>query len=304
MIDPILTVVICTYNRARFLPLGLDSWLQQDAEKARFEILVINNNSTDNTAFICGQYIMDHPHFPIRYFEESKQGLSFARNRGIEAAKGCYICFVDDDAMPEKNYLSSLISWLSHHPDVAGVGGQIFPFFIEGKPEWMTSFLEPLVSRFDEGEIVKELVGRRFPVGCNMTYRADYLRRAGGFNTMLGRIGTSGDAGEEKDIFLKIKQLGGRVFYLPGIGVRHIIEAERLSVSYISKLATGLGRSERIRTAKAGVWIYVIKYVELWLKWLAAILLAGYYYSKGEAVKGRALIKFRNDVFKGWHGST
>ena len=79
-----ISVVICTYNREKFIGKALECLSRQDLQKDKFEILIVDNRSTDRTAAICGKFIAAHPDLSVRYFFEDKKGLSFARNRGLQ----------------------------------------------------------------------------------------------------------------------------------------------------------------------------------------------------------------------------
>lgn len=298
--NKVISIIICTYNRARFLPLALADWYRQDAPKELYELIIINNNSPDTTESICLEFIHQHPDYPIKYFVETQQGLSYARNRGIQEASGLYCCFVDDDGLPATDYVTVLYNYIQLHPLIAGIGGRVDPYYIDGEPNWMSPFLEPLVAKFNAGDQVLILEKNIYPFGCNMCYKTELLRHIGGFDVALGRMGNSGDAGEEKDVFKKIRKQGGQVIYLPILIVKHIIEAQRLSPEYIHKLGIGLGKSEHTRLHKDGRMALYKKQLELLIKWIGAYVLACYYFIRQEPAKANMLILFRNAVNSGW----
>jgi GT2 family glycosyltransferase len=160
--------------------------------------------------------------------------------------------------------------------------------------------MEGLVSKVDYGDKIFRYNGKKFPIGCNMTYKKEALLEIGMFDTDLGRKGDSGDASEEKDVFLKLFAKGYSIFYLPEAVVEHVIENSRLEYSYIKKISSGIGRSERLRTAKKGTFELIKKFGELIFKFGAAIILATYHLLKLEPAKSKALIQFRINVFRGW----
>ena len=98
-----LSVVICTYNRGKYLPMVLDSLKIQQYPTDSFEIVLINNNSTDNTESITKTYQQENPQIPLHYIVEYNQGISHARNRGVTSSKGEIIVFIDDDETVEPN---------------------------------------------------------------------------------------------------------------------------------------------------------------------------------------------------------
>src|SRR5689334_11129979 len=128
--DPDISVVICSYNRADYIIGAVDSLFHQTLDRQRFEVLVVDNNSIDNTGELVQQYITDHPGFALKYLTESRQGASFARNTGAAFARSPLLCFMDDDAIAEKDYLERIIAFFSAHGDAAGLGGRIIPKYI------------------------------------------------------------------------------------------------------------------------------------------------------------------------------
>ena len=122
-----ISFIICTYNREKYIYECL-SKLAKNTEQKGCEIVLVNNNSTDNTAAECERFVKDYKPTNYRYVVETKQGLSFARNRGIAEAQGEWLVFLDDDAMVETDYITNLQKHLSEHPEAGAFGGQIEPF--------------------------------------------------------------------------------------------------------------------------------------------------------------------------------
>src|SRR5687768_13295937 len=98
-----ISVIICSYNREKYIRSALESMVAQEYPASDFEVLVVDNNSSDNTEAVCRSFIAEHPGHHLYYFLEKKQGASFARNTGAEIAKGELLCFMDDDAVAEKD---------------------------------------------------------------------------------------------------------------------------------------------------------------------------------------------------------
>src|SRR5206468_10523684 len=94
-----ISVVICSYNRADYIIGAIESLNQQTLEHARFEVLVVDNNSIDNTGELVLAYMISHPRLQLHYLTESRQGASFARNTGAGFARSQLLCFMDDDAI-------------------------------------------------------------------------------------------------------------------------------------------------------------------------------------------------------------
>ncbi len=297
----VISCVVCSYNRERYIADAIESLINQTLDKSLYEVIVVDNNSKDNTAAICKnlleKYAATHN---LKYVVETNQGLSHARNRGIAESSSELICYIDDDAVAKSGFLENIVGFFSQYPEAAGIGGKIIPKYVHGKPGWMSHYMEGLVSKVDNGDSIFPYNGKKFPIGCNMTYKKSLLIEIGMFDTDLGRKGDSGEASEEKDVFHKIFNKGHKVYYLPSAIVDHIIENNRLEYSYIKKISAGIGRSERLRIAKKGSLALYRKFLELIFKFGAAIALAVYHLIRLEPAKSKALIQFRINVFKGW----
>lgn len=136
-----ISVIIPTYNRAHLICDSLDSLCQQDLVAAEFEVLVVDNNSKDETKKVVEVYIANHQENNIRYIFESRQGDYFARNRGAEEAYGKYLVFTDDDAIFDSNYLSMILHLFEQYPDVGAIGTRIDIKWEKGKPaNWIKPY--------------------------------------------------------------------------------------------------------------------------------------------------------------------
>src|SRR5687768_7478899 len=118
--EPAISVVICTYNRDKFIGEALNCLAKQTLSVDAFEIIVVDNNSTDNTVQIAKNFIATHPELNARYVLEPNRGLSFARNRGIQEAKAPIITYIDDDAEAEPGFLQSIADFMHADKTIAG----------------------------------------------------------------------------------------------------------------------------------------------------------------------------------------
>lgn len=293
-----LSFIISTYNREKYIYECL-SRLAKNTEQAGWEIVLINNNSTDTTATECERFAKDFPMVPYRYFVETQQGLSFARNRGILESKGEWLVFLDDDAMVSENYIANLKMHLSKHSETAAFGGQIVPFFEDGEPDWYSKWTMGFVSAIDRGSKVHVFPDNKFPIGANMGIKREVLDKVGVFNTDLGRIGNNLLAGEEKDLFNRIRKAGGTILYFPNIGVRHCIPGRRTTKDFVTRLAYGIGVSERLRTHHLGTGSYYKRLFVECVKWAGTIGIWCIYTIQGHRPKGDILVLFRWNVTKG-----
>jgi len=298
-----ISIVICSYNRALYIVDAMDSLYHQTLNKAFYEVIVVNNNSTDNTAAVCESYISNHLDAHYIYCNESKQGASFARNTGAAIAKGELICFMDDDAIANKNYLENIIRFFETYTDAGGLGGKIIPKYIPAEPKWMSYYVSSMVGNFDYSTTVTEFSANKYPLESNMIVRHTDFNLVGGFNIDLpGVVGTVRIGGEGKDFFFKLKALGRKIYYDPAIEVQHVVETTKLTPQYLYRVASGMGRGEKVRTQKISQFAYLKKIIEYLLKLAAAIVLGIKYALQGNPSKTKPIIQFRIDTLKGLMG--
>lgn len=295
-----ISVVVCTYNREKYLYGALENIARNSLPKERYEVVLVDNNSTDGTAALCARFHEEWPEVDFRYFVETQQGLSHARNRGIAEARGEVLVFLDDDSFVEPDYLEQLSRQLEAHPDAMAFGGKITPLFEDGvEPAWLCRWTLSWVSAIDLGGEVRRFGKSQYPIGANMGFRKSCLDSVGGFNTLLGRSKKNMMGGEEKDIFGRVRDRGYAIYYFPDILVRHMIPRARTTREYIVRLAEGNGMSERLRCTELGgralAWR---KLVEL-EKWCGTLVLDAYYLLCGRPEVSRMITLFRWHVSRG-----
>lgn len=295
-----LSVIICTYNREKYIRPLLESLAANDLPKSEYEILLVDNNCTDNTRAVCGEFSKDHPGLTFRYMTEPEQGLSAARNKGIREAHGELLVYVDDDALVDPNYLSEYVSHFASHPETMAAGGPIIPLYETEEPKWMTPYTKALLTGWmDFGKHVRHYPKGRYPGGGNAAYRKEVFDKVGLFNTSLGRKGGSLMGSEEKDIFDKMHALGMEVMYLPGPVLHHIIPQTKLEEPYFRRLTLQIGMSERMRTQAISHTKYRKRLVSEGIKWAGTLVLFCLYTLAFQPQKGIKLIRFRRNVTRG-----
>lgn len=282
-----ISLVICTYNRAKFIGDCLESLKVQTLNRDCFEVLVINNNCTDGTDSIVNQFIDSNPNIDIKQILETNQGLSFARNRGIEESKTSLITYVDDDAILPPQFLENVLSIMKKNPQYVGLGGKVIPEFETEAPPWTHPFLNMMVTNIDYGDRVKKCVGKKYPPGCNMTYQKEILEKAGGFNNAL-KWRT-----DDKYIFYEVIKINDQVFYHPELWVRHQIDAERITDKNFDHLSRKLGQEERIRILSKSKSYFPIKIAEYLAKYIFTILIYPYFILTKRSIAGKYIIRFR-----------
>ena len=122
-----ITLIICTYNREKYIGPLMDSIAKNDYPSADYEIVLVDNNCTDNTRGVCEQFMAAHPDITLRYVIETEQGLSAARNKGIKEAKGEIIIYGDDDALVDQDYIRIYAEHFAAHQETMAAGGPIEP---------------------------------------------------------------------------------------------------------------------------------------------------------------------------------
>ncbi len=289
-----VSAVICSYNRARFVINAVESIFRQDFDKRLYEVIVVDNNSTDNTLRLLENFRATHPQYNFKYFTETNQGVSWARTRCAKEATGEIVAYLDDDSEAQPGWLAGIASFFDGNPDVYSVGGRIIPRFLTNVPDWFSRYFFGLVGDFNLGDKVKRLTGEKYPCGANMAFRQSAFKRIGYFNTALGRSGKGLLANEEKDIYKRILEAGYKVYYLPDVSVIHAVEANKFDVNYVKRHSMGIGGGERLRL-KGHPFSLIKKFVEYFAKWGYAIV-----YGIGFLVKGQWRRFYMLERFRWW----
>lgn len=231
---PYVSIVICTYNRAGLLRKTLDSLPALD-ELGLAEVIVVDNNSTDDTREATEAFIARHAgSVNARYVFAHRQGLSVARNAGIRAAQADIVAFLDDDAIPCREWLATIAATFAGRPDVHALGGIIRPLFESERPEWLIKPFELPYTIVDIGDQAREYPAHLHPYGANMAIRKPFFENHS-FPENLGRKGNSLLSGEETWVFAQMRKERKKVLYHPGMAVDHFIPSSRLTVEWIKK---------------------------------------------------------------------
>ena len=295
-----LSVIICTYNREKYIGGLLECIAANTLPNSEYEVLLVDNNCTDGTHDVCMAFAASHPDVSFRYVYERQQGLSAARNKGIAEAKGDILVYVDDDALIDGGYLQTYSDFFAKTPAAYAAGGPIEPLYETSEPKWMSPYVKALLTAYmNYGDKVRLYPRGRYPGGGNAAYRADVFKTVGLFNTALGRNGESLMGSEEKDIFDKMRRRGMAVYYLPEAVLHHIIPQKKLEEDYFRRLTLQIGRSERQRTLGISRSAYLKRLCSELVKWAGTIVLAAGYTCTFQPAKGLKLIRFRANVTKG-----
>jgi glucosyl-dolichyl phosphate glucuronosyltransferase len=225
-----ISVVVCTYNRADLLERCLESLEKQILEQACFEVLIVDNNSTDGTKSVADRFC--HNNGCFRYLFEGTQGLSHARNRGWKEASGDYVGYIDDDAKAAPEWLETARRVAAEkRPDI--FGGPCYAFYNGPRPRW---FLDRYGSKH-WGPSARELEAGEYLNGTNIFFKKELLSHLGGFNPDLGMSGTKMAYGEETALIMsaqdRVPDL--QVYYDPDLSVFHLVTPHRMELSRIAR---------------------------------------------------------------------
>ena len=254
------SVVICTYHRPVMLRQAVASALAQDYPADRYEVVVVDNADTEETAAVVRELARQSP-VSLRYEIEPRNGLSYARNRGLAVARFDYVASLDDDAVAAPNWLAALNrTAVEHHALV--VGGRVDPVPVAGGafPAWLTerhlAGTYGLRYRVPEGEHVIEIHWPRYLSGCNNACLRQLLVRFGGYDPRLGRTAASMLAAEETYLHLRFERGGVPIFYADDAVVAHTIPVDRLTRRALLRRAgwTGVAYARMAALVGEGGW--------------------------------------------------
>jgi glucosyl-dolichyl phosphate glucuronosyltransferase len=239
---PFLSIIIPTYNRARLLSLTVDSFLAQDYPKDRFEIILSNNNSTDNTREIIDAYCARHP--AVKSILEPRQGVHYARNSAAKIAQGEILYFTDDDMIATPSLLTELVKVFDLDPLIASVTGKVIGRFDVPPPAWVKKHLiNSHLSLTSEDQPEELIISTRDMVfSCHQAIRRDVFFRCGGFNPENTAGVWVGDG--ETGLGIRMQQAGYKFAYTPRSIIYHLIPESRTTLAYLIKRSGNQGNSD------------------------------------------------------------
>lgn len=241
-----ITVVIPTHNRAKTLGKALESITAQVLPASiSWEILLVDNNSTDETRQVVDEWQRQYPN-RIRYLLEPRLGLSNARNAGVANAKGEILAFIDDDETAPADWLHNLTASL-HGNEWAGAGGRVLSEWKMPRPRWLAakgSFCLGPLAAFDPDISAGQMTDP--PVGANMAFRKEVFDRYGLFRADLGRTGHNLLGNEDIEFGRRLLAAGQRLRYEPAAVTYHPVSETRVRREYFLGWWFNKGRSDVI----------------------------------------------------------
>jgi len=238
-----VSVSICTYNRCSLLRQALDSVLSQAiGHDQRYEVIVVDNNSTDDTKHLVHRYIAQG-HTNLQYLFEGRQGLSYARGTAIAHARAPIVAFTDDDVRVAPDWVSSFKRAFDSHPEVAWVGGKVLPQWPAVLPRWMSREHWAPLAILDFGDQPFHVTASqpRCLVGANLALRKEVLNEMKGFEPSLQRVKDSIGSMEDHELLMRLMKADRQGLYAPDVVVTADIPANRLSKEYHRRWHRGHG---------------------------------------------------------------
>jgi glycosyltransferase involved in cell wall biosynthesis len=241
-VDKIITVAICTYNRAERLPRLVEAVRKQVCQ-IPYEILVVDNNRSDNTRAVL-QKLIKGGGAPLRFVREERQGIVHARNRAIEETLGnSYIAFIDDDEIPCDGWLKAAVDALDRE-NAECVGGEIrvsLPF--QDYPKWMGDELLGFLGEVKYSTKPFWIIDSSTPIWCgNIAYRMSLFVDGLRFDERYNRQGFGIGGSEDAAMFYSLIDKGTRMRYRPDMVIEHFVEEWKMKRSYFLKLHYAAGK--------------------------------------------------------------
>jgi glycosyltransferase involved in cell wall biosynthesis len=233
---PKVSVVIGTHNRCDRLPVVIQSLLAQQADDFSYEVIIVDNNSTDRTREVVESFIA-RGHENLRYIFEPRQGVSYARNTGIGCARASVIAFTDDDVCVTSNWIATIWRALDQHPEVDFVGGKVLPRYECAPPAWLTrEHWSPLaITDFGDAPFYVDAENPRCLVAANLGVRRIAFAQVGLFAPEFPRS-------QDHEWELRVWNAGRRGMYVPEIIIWADVQAERLTKTYHRKWHNAHGK--------------------------------------------------------------
>lgn len=240
---PDVSVVVPTYNRVALLQRALLSLFSQRTQQANFEIIVVDNNSADETGEVVESLKTKSP-VTLRSLRETRQGNAYARNTGVEIAEAPIVAFLDDDVVADENWVDTIKTGLDRSPEISFVGGRILPLWDRQPPSWLTPAHWAPLALLDYGKDEK-VIGGVDPPGlltANIGVRREVFDEVGRFLPELQRVKGGIGSMEDTEFLLRVCRSGKSGMYLPELITRAAVDPERMTKTYHRRWHRGHGR--------------------------------------------------------------
>ena len=242
---PIVSLLVCTYNRASLLPQTIQSLLSQEFDWGDYEILVVDNACTDDTKEVV-QSIQQH-HAKVHYVYEPTLGVAVARNTGARRSQAKYIAYFDDDITAARDCLQHLMGpFFQIKPPPVAVMGKVDLLWEGDRPIWFPERFETLLSRFDRGLEPRFLTPDEYLLTTNVAFERNIFLRIGGIREDLSRKGRMFICSGDNEIFRRLIQSNLPVYYQPNARIQHWTPRRRQTRLWLVKRIFGEGTSQAL----------------------------------------------------------
>ena len=222
-----VSVVIPTYNRSEYLRKAIQSLIDQTLPRDQFEIIVVDNGSTDRTKAVVSE---EFGNFNLRYVKEPKVGLCWARNTGWLSANGDYVAYLDDDAIASRRWLEAILDVFDGVKPVPGcVGGRVDLIWEAPRPDWLPDDFVPHLAQVNWSSELIALDETQYLAGVNFAFPRKRLKEIGGFDPRIDRQGKKLLSNGDILILRQLQNMGYTCYYHPEIAVQHHVSKERLN---------------------------------------------------------------------------
>lgn len=295
------TVALCTHNHADQLAQTLEALRRIDLPVARWELVIVDNGSTDDTARLLARQRWPAS-WTVRVVHEDRLGVANARNRALAEAAGEYLLFIDDDETPARDWLVAYEQLIRDKaPDAAG--GRIEVMFEDSRPSWITDELLGFLGRLDHGSEALPLTNPRTPLYTgNFCVRCDVARVIGGFDPALGRRGDRNEGGEDVDFYRRLVDSEKVVWWFPGAVIYHRIRSAKLKRRYFLDLHFRQGRMEGVvQRQNKGARPPLYVYGQLWRAIKSAVVVR-WTEGPGKSLRKEMNVTYFVGYLLGWAG--
>lgn len=253
-----LSLVVCTYNRASLLETALKSVLSSKDDFQNFELVVVNNNSTDQTISVA-ERVLKHAAFPYRIVTEMRSGIGAARNRGFIESHLSWIGYIDDDAMLSFDWIATAKNIIRNaDTDLAMFGGPYYSYYSEPKPFWFPETYGSWVVGAAEKKLNS---GQDYLCGTNIVIRRSLLLETGGFPEQYGHANGKRNFGEETALQIKLRKNNKKIIYYEKLKVKHLVRPELYNFNFLITDTIKTGIIAGVLSPKRAIFVSLVKII-------------------------------------------
>lgn len=231
-----VSVVVSSFNRSKMLSATIESLLAQRTDVSH-EVVIVNNNSTDDTADVIQSYTA------VRYVFEPRQGVAYGRNAGVDAASGSLIAFTDDDVVAAPDWVERVFRTFQQKPEFGCIGGRVLPRWPSDPPAWLTPKHWSPLALLDYGPAqATDQNNPKCLVTANMAVRREIFEQLGRFDPHFQKSKGIICAGEDRELQERYWRRGGRCWFEPSLLVYAEVQPDRLTKAYHRRWHYGHGQ--------------------------------------------------------------